>query len=157
LCGVVLLASAAVLWNVSAQTKAEPRAPEYKFSGPYTHDNLTVFLIHGEDRFKGRKHTMLAEALEKKQFIIHETHYVNELMMENLSDDEVLLLSGDILKGGQQDRVVQFDQIVPPKSGKVPLAVFCVEHTADRWGKEPNEKEKTFHASPGQICTTALR
>ena len=78
--------------------------------------------------------------------------------MENLSTtNEVLLLSGDILKGGQQDRVVQFDQLVPPKSGKVALSVFCVEHTASRWRKPLTEQDKTFSASPGQICSNDLR
>lgn len=77
--------------------------------------------------------------------------------MENLSTtDEVLLLSGDILKGGQQDRVVQFDQLVPPKSGKVELSVFCVEHTASRWMKPLTEQDKTFACSPGQICSNRL-
>ena len=158
-CGLSLVVCAGLLWDVPAQTEKQPKlpGPDYKFSGPFTHENLTIFLIHGEDRLKGRKFMMLAEALEKKTFVIHETKSVNQLTMENLSDEEVLILSGDILKGGQQDRVAQFDQIVPPKSGKVPLTVFCVERTADRWGKEPTEKDKTFHSSPGQICTSALR
>lgn len=158
-CALSLLVGAGLLWNVSAQVEKEPKpsVPDYKFSGPFTHDNLTIFLIHGEDRFKGRKYMTLADALEKKVFVIHETKSVNALTMENLSTEEVLILSGDILKGGQQDRVAQFDQIVPPKSGKVALAVFCVEHTAPRWGAEPTEKDKTFHSSPGQICTSALR
>jgi len=126
-------------------------------SGPHTHDNLTVYLVHGEDQLKGRKYLMLADALAQKKFVIHETQKVNDLAMENLSDTDVVILAGDILKGGQQDRIAQFDQIVPPKSGKVPLRVFCVERTASRWMKPLTDKDKTFHASPGQICTNDLR
>jgi hypothetical protein len=53
--------------------------------------------------------------------------------------------------------VVQFDQFVPPKSGKVELSVFCVEHTASRWMKPLTAQDKTFAASPGQICSNDLR
>ncbi len=160
-----LLCAVSLVWAGVLLSAGEPTppqtpkgpAPDYKFSAPLTHENLTIFLIHGEDRLKGRKFMMLAEAMEKKLLVIYETKSVNELTMENLSSEEVLILSGDILKGGQQDRIAQFDQFVPPKSGKAPLTVFCVERTADRWGKEPTEKDKTFHSSPGQICTSALR
>jgi hypothetical protein len=145
----------------AARQTAKPGPPlqvgDYQLSGPYTHDNLTIFLVHGPDRFKGRKYLMLAEALQKKLFVIYETQSVNQLKMENLSNEEVLILSGDILKGGQQDRIAQFDQLVPPKSGKLPLTVFCVEHTAGRWMRKLTEEDKTFTSSPGQICSNSLR
>jgi hypothetical protein len=130
---------------------------KFKLSGPHIYDNLTIYLVHGPDQLKGQKFLMLAEALEQKKFVIHETQRVNDLTMENLSDQEVIILAGDILKGGQQDRIAQHDQIVPPKSGKLPLQVFCVERTASRWGKPLVEKDKTFTASPGQLCTNDLR
>jgi hypothetical protein len=133
------------------------KAGKLELSGPHTHDNLTVYLVHGEDQLKGRKYLMLADALAQKKFVIYETQKVNDLTMENLSDTDVVILAGDILKGGQQDRIAQYDQIVPPKSGKVPLRVFCVERSASRWMKPLTEQDKTFHASPGQICTNDLR
>jgi hypothetical protein len=114
-------------------------------------------LIRGPDRLKGHNFIMLAEALEQKKFAIYETQRVNDLAMENLSDHEVVILSGDILKGGQQDRIAQYDQVVPPRSGKLPLTVFCVERTASRWMQPLTDKDKTFSASPGQICTNDLR
>src|SRR5262249_21203056 len=125
--------------------------------GPFTHNNLTICLIHGEDKLKNLKFLLLADALQQKKFIIYETQKVNELAMENTSDQPVVILSGDILKGGQQDRIAQFDQIVPPKSGKIPLNVFCVERTASRWMKPLTDADKTFTASPGQLCTNDLR
>jgi hypothetical protein len=128
-----------------------------RLTGPFQHDNLTICLIHGEDRLKGHKLLMLADALEQKKFVIYETQKVNELAMENLSDSEVVILSGDILKGGQQDRIAQYDQIVPPRSGKLPLTVFCVERTASRWMKPLTDKDKTFSHNPGQICSNDLR
>jgi hypothetical protein len=126
--------------------KDKPKgSDEYRLSGPYTHENLTIFLMHGEDRLKGKNFLTLSEALEQKKFVIHETKNVTELTMENLSpDQEVLILSGDILKGGQQDRISQFDLIVPPKSGKLPLKAFCVEHTAARWQRAWKDGDKHF-------------
>jgi hypothetical protein len=129
----------------------------YTLSGPHFQDNLTVYLVHGADQLRGRKFMMLAEALDQKKFVIHETQQVNQLQMENLSDTDVVILAGDILKGGQQDRIAQYDQIVPAKSGKRPLAVFCVERTAERWMKPLTAKDRTFASCPGQICTNDLR
>jgi uncharacterized protein YaaQ len=131
---------------------------QVKITGPFTHDNLAIFLLHGPDQIKLKKYLMLAEAMEKKLFVIHETQSVNQLQMENLSSDtEVIILSGDILKGGQQDRIAQFDLIVPTKSGKIPLPAYCVEHTASRWMAKLDEKNGKFEASPGQVVSQAQR
>jgi len=157
----ILLAGAAwaVLSFHEASVAQEKNAEvgDVKLCKPVRHDNLTICLIRGPDRLKGHKFMMLAEALEQKKFVIYETQKVNDLSMENLSDQEVIVLSGDILKGGQQDRIAQYDQVVPPKSGKVALAVFCVEHTASRWMQPLSEKDRTFNACAGQICTNDLR
>jgi hypothetical protein len=156
----LLLAAAGLLtgWSAAGQETDKPPPPERKISGPYTHENLAIFFIHGEDALKGRKFMLLGEAMEKKVFAIYETQNVNKLEMENLSaTDEVLILSGDILKGGQQDRIAQHDQFVPPKSGRMPLTVFCVEHTAGRWMRKMTEEDKKFQASPGQLNSNALR
>ena len=56
---------------------------------------------------------------------------VNELALVNNSDRPLLLLAGEIVSGGKQDRVVARDRIVPPHSDPVPLGVFCVE--PGRW------------------------
>ena len=127
-------------------------------TGPFTHDNLSIFLLHGPDQIALKNYMMLAEAIEKKLFIIHETQSVNELAMENLSaDTDVIGLSGDILKGGQQDRIAQFDLVVSAKSGKIPLPAYCVERTAARWMKPIDEKNGKFEASPGQVVSNSLR
>jgi len=159
--GRVLCRLAAVASLLACLTAAAPpyRIPDAKLSGPFAHDNLTIFLIHSDGKHAagGGKFMTLAEAMQKKQFAVYETQDVNNLLMENLSDQEVILLSGDILKGGQQDRVVTHDRIVPPKSGKISLAVFCVEKTAERWNKPLKQEEKTFSGSPGALATNSLR
>jgi hypothetical protein len=70
--------------------------------------------------------------------------------VENVSaSDEVFLQSGDIVKGGQQDRVLRHDLIVSAKSGKIPLEVFCVE--AGRWTSRGREDVRQFNASTDQL------
>jgi hypothetical protein len=56
---------------------------------------------------------------------------VNRLVLLNNSDRPLLLLAGEIVTGGKQDRVIGSDRIVPPKSDPVDLSVFCVE--PGRW------------------------
>jgi ARG and Rhodanese-Phosphatase-superfamily-associated Protein domain len=60
---------------------------------------------------------------------------VNELMLLNMSDRPLLLLAGEVVSGGKQNRIIGADVIVPPKSEPLPLSVFCVEH--GRWSSSP--------------------
>jgi hypothetical protein len=127
-----------------AGPKADPAA--YTISGPYTHDNLTIFLLHGKDTYTGKQFLTLQEALAQKKAVVHETRQVNELSVENVSPDvDVYIQAGDIVKGGQQDRILAFDLIVPPKSGKVSIASFCCE--AGRWRQRGGEAVAQFGAS----------
>jgi hypothetical protein len=157
---VALAAAVLVLaQQAAAPSQEQPAgADAFRLSGPYTQDNLTIFLIHGPDRYRGKTFLTLPEALEQKKFVIYETQNVNQLTMENLSpSEEVIILSGDILKGGQQDRIAQYDLMVPPRSGKLPLAAFCVEHTAARWMRPLDGKDQTFQGCPDQVCSNAIR
>ena len=70
-----------------ARTLTTSAGDNPRLSGPFTHDNLSVFLIHGEDRLQSKNFLTLPEALDQKKFVIHETQSVNELTMENLSAD----------------------------------------------------------------------
>lgn len=56
---------------------------------------------------------------------------VNELSLVNRSGKKLLLLAGEVIVGGKQDRIVQEDRVIPPVSVPVALSVFCVEH--GRW------------------------
>jgi hypothetical protein len=130
----------------AAEPAQPPKADEYTFSGPYTYENLTVFLVHGKDTLTTKKLLTLQEALEQKKLLVHETKNVGQLSVENVSDDaDVFIQSGDIVKGGQQDRVLAHDLIVPAKSGKVPIQSFCVE--AGRWQQRGNESAQQFAGS----------
>ncbi|HYP02628.1 MAG TPA: DUF6569 family protein, partial [Pyrinomonadaceae bacterium] len=114
-------------------TENNAAVTDYKISGPYTHKNLAVFLIHGKDKLAGKSFLTLHEALRQRKVVVYETKNVNELAIENLSRyEEVYVQSGDIVKGGQQDRMLGVDLIVPPRSGKISISAFCVESGAGR-------------------------
>jgi hypothetical protein len=67
---------------------------------------------------------------------------VNTLVLVNNSKKPLLLLAGEIVTGGKQDRVIGKDRIVPPMSEPVDLGVFCVE--PGRWVSQ-TDKFNTFH------------
>src|SRR5205807_5913468 len=90
---------------------AAEQTPAYRISGPYTHANLSVFLVHGSEAKTARPLLTLDEALKQHKVIVHETGNVNQLAVENVSSDDVFLQSGDIVKGGQQDRTLETDLI----------------------------------------------
>jgi len=47
-----------------------------------------------------------------------------------------LLLAGELVSGGKQDRIIGKDRLVPAGSEPLPLDVFCVEH--GRWSSGAN-------------------
>lgn len=137
--------------GLSAQTL---RAGEYRISGPFTHDNLSVFLIHGSAK-PAKNLLTLEEALAQHKVVVYETRNVNELTIENISGEDVFIESGDIVKGGAQDRTLKDDIILPTKSGRVNINAFCVEH--GRWSPRGNEPVTTFNASPDALATKELK
>jgi len=134
----------------------DTKIKDLKFSGPYTYKNLSIYLIHGKNKIKGDKFLTLSEAMRQKKAIVHETGNVNELSIENVSDDEsIFIQAGDIVKGGKQDRVFSTDMVLSARSGKVNIAAFCVEQ--GRWSKRSGEKLETFSGSGFSISAKKLK
>src|SRR6185436_6799492 len=75
---------------ITNTTAQKPRAgsSNYTFSGPYTHGNLTVFLVHGKD-LTNKTFLTLQEALAQKKVRVYETKDVNELAIRNLSNQDI--------------------------------------------------------------------
>jgi hypothetical protein len=134
---LLALVSSLALISLGATT---PRA-ETRVSGPIVHENLAIYLIHGESA-QGAVPLTLDEALARHAVKVHETGNVNQLDIENLSGEEIFVQSGDIVKGGQQDRVLSVSLLLPPKSGRIAIASFCVEQ--GRWTARGKEDVKTF-------------
>jgi len=131
--------------------RTEVQLSNYRLSGPYEHENLTIFLIHGPGEPNSRLFTSLQNAMERNLVMVHETSNVNELAIENVSDDEeVLVQAGDIVKGGRQDRALAVDLILPAKSGTIPMDAFCVEH--GRW--QPREAESADHFTLTEMASS---
>jgi hypothetical protein len=126
---------------------------EDRVSGPYTHENLSIFLIHGAAG--GKTYLTLKDAVEQKKVVVSETKKVNELAVENVSNEAVYIQGGDIVKGGQQDRVISNDFVLPSKSGKVPVSAFCVEQ--GRWSQRGGEKVSLFESSKLMVSTKELK
>ena len=124
-----------------AVAQSTSKSSDYRLSGPYTYKNLTVFLVHGKD-LTNKTFLTLQEALAQKKVKVYETKDVNELAIRNLSNQDIYVQSGEIVRGGDQDRMISVDFIVPPRSGRMPIAAFCVE--SDRWSKRGNEENASF-------------
>jgi hypothetical protein len=157
LCSAVGLAIAWVLLLGTSWADAAPAAPAtpLRISGPYVYENLDVYLVHGRDQLAGRKLVPLARALARKQVIVRETGSVSRLTIENLSDEEVYVQAGEIVKGGQQDRVLSTDLVLPPRSGRVAVGSFCVE--SGRWQKRGSEAADRFTSSESNLAHKELK
>ena len=125
-----------------------------RITGPFTHDNLTVFLIHGPNQ-TAKTFLTLEQAIAERKVVVYETRDVNELAIENVSDMDVFIESGDIVKGGAQDRTLKDDLILPAKSGKISIVSFCVEH--GRWTQRGNESVRTFESANQTLATKELK
>jgi hypothetical protein len=112
---------------------------DFSNSSKYTFQNLRLIPIRSTDNFRRVLGNMgyyisLQEALEANKVAIEEVNgsgTVNTLLVRNLSLDTLFVMSGEILIGGKQDRVVARDMLIPPNSGQVKLSVYCVEE--GRW------------------------
>jgi ARG and Rhodanese-Phosphatase-superfamily-associated Protein domain len=136
--------------------KKVARNGEHVISPARSHKNLTVFLIRGKNEVKGRKFISLQEALRKKKVVVRETGSVNELTIENCSPDEyVFVQAGDMVKGGQQDRVMAMDLVLAPKSGAKAAKVFCVEQ--GRWSGRGGEDSRKFSGSRFTLASRELK
>ncbi len=153
---VALSVTVLVTRKASTQTQNTNTAHSgYRISGPYTHKNLTIFLVHGKELMPGKNFLTLQEALAQKKVIVYETKDVNELAIRNLSKQDIYVQAGDVVRGGEQDRMISMDFIVPPRSGRMPIAAFCVE--SDRWNKRGNEAAGSFSSSENSIATKDLK
>ena len=141
-------------WGAHLGQKPEETG-EYRLEGPFTHGNLSVFLVHGKDKIKGQTFLTLEEGLVQKKVIVRETREVNELTIQNVGREEVYVQSGDIVKGGAQDRMMVSDLILPPRSGVIPISVYCVEH--GRWSQRGNEAAGTFNSSANTIASREVK
>jgi len=145
--------------NTEATTACTPApAPQPKPEGdwrildPVTYENISVFPVvasYGQDT---SAFLTLEEGLATGEVVVRERGSeemvrgrdgrpvyipqptgasVNQLVLLNQSKRPLLLLAGELVSGGKQDRVIGKDRVVPVGAPPLPLDVFCVEH--GRW------------------------
>ena len=151
LCLLAVLATAAGLLGPRTARAQAPALATLELTGPYVYQNLAVFAVHDKSAAKHDEVLTLQEALTKKVVTIEETGDVNRLVASNKGKDAVYLQSGDIVKGGRQDRVLQHDTVLPPNGKRVALNVFCVE--SGRWHGRGNESVRHFASSNETLMT----
>jgi hypothetical protein len=125
-----------------------------RISGPIVHENLAVYFIRGKSA-PGKVPLTLEEAMASGAVTVRETSNVNQLEIENLGNDEVFVQSGDIVKGGKQDRTLMVSLLLAPKSGAVPIASFCVEE--GRWTARGREDAKSFSTASASVPSRELK
>jgi hypothetical protein len=138
-------------------------ANDYKILAPITHGDLTIFPVVSAKSHDTSDFITLDEGIRSGDVVVTEVGNlhstmrrrppyqtrpyqgaeVNRLVLVNNSKHPLILLAGEVVTGGKQDRVVGKDRIVPAESDPVDLSVFCVEH--GRW-TESSAKFDT-HAS----------
>ncbi|MBS1839932.1 MAG: hypothetical protein JSS69_09880 [Acidobacteria bacterium] len=136
----------------------EPSKPEgdWRLLAPVTYENISVFPVVASSTFDTGHFLTLEEGLASGEVIVSEQgnsgmvrnrdgsvspNYsggasVNQLVLINRSKRPLLLLAGELVSGGKQDRIIGKDRIVPPGAEPLPLSVFCVEH--GRWSSGGN-------------------
>jgi hypothetical protein len=145
--GVIGLALAGLWFAGGGTTPPAAQAGEQlRVAAPVSHDNLTVYFVHGPQAIDDSRVVGLQEAIEKKWVVVHETGEVNELSIENVSADrDVFVQSGDMIRGGKQDRLIATDLLVRPGAGKLPVPSHCVEQ--GRWTGRGAEATTHFNKS----------
>jgi len=124
-------------------------SPSYQVLKPISHGNLTIFPVVSSNTHDTSEFITLDEGIRSGDVIVTEAgrlgglirgpHHkipvsgpqVNSLVLVNNSRHPLILLAGEIVTGGKQDRVVAKDRVIPPESDPVDLGVFCVE--PGRW------------------------
>ncbi len=139
-CGSFLYAS-----NSKAQLTYDEL--EVQYDSPWVYKNLQLIPI----KFKEKQNKIqpstaiisLQEAIRQRLVSIKEMQSeagsdVNVLMIKNHSKKNILIHSGEMLKGGKQDRAIAATTIIPPGGEENYIPVFCIEK--GRW----DDKTKPF-------------
>lgn len=116
----------------------------------YTFRNLRLVPIRMKSNFRQAVGNMgyyvsLHQAMLNNEVAISEASQggtVNTLLVRNQSADTLFIMSGEILQGGKQDRVVARDILIPPGEGRVKIPVYCVEK--GRWQYKGGASDAKF-------------
>lgn len=124
----------------------------WRIGEPITYETLTVFpVLSSQDAYTADFETLDAALASGEAIVAEQGEYmrrsrngaepavlssgggaqVNQLVLVNRGKKPLLLLAGEVVSGGKQDRIIGKDRIIPIGAQPLPLDVFCVEHS--RW------------------------
>jgi hypothetical protein len=101
-------------------------------SKPVTYKNLTIFPL--TRRFTPKtEYVTLDEAMKRDWLTIREIGggEVNFVELKNSGNKVVFIMTGEMISGAKQDRMLKDDVLISPKSDWLRVPVYCVEH--GRW------------------------
>ena len=123
--------------------------PGQKMLAPIVYKQLALFpVVQTAVAVDKTQYLTLSDGLKQKLVTVAELGgggSVNNLMVTNKSDKPLLILGGEVVLGGQQDRILGGDTIVPAHE-HMQVQVFCVEH--GRWSGN-----RQFDAAQGMADT----
>lgn len=139
--------------NLSARNRAAKVAPAtlainrgWQVGAPVKHERLTLYPIISDQAVNTDQFITLDEGLRSGKVTIAEAGEsgggeVNKLMVKNRSGKMLVLIAGEIITGGKQDRIVGHDCILAASETPVPIDVFCVEH--GRWEARSSGQDRS--------------
>ncbi|HEY2351666.1 MAG TPA: DUF6569 family protein [Candidatus Acidoferrum sp.] len=151
---LVLLAGLSALGNADSRASgsngSQSFSQTWRLMQPVTYENMTVFPIVAAENADTGAFVTLDDALASGDVVITEQGSylrrtrdrarqvpygagpeVNQLVLVNRGKRPLILLAGEVISGGKQDRIIGKDRIIPVGAAPLPLDVFCVEH--GRW------------------------
>jgi hypothetical protein len=104
-----------------------------KVGDAFEYKNLKIFPIHAIKTLSTQSYVTLDEATDKGWIKIKEvgSGQVNFVTIKNTGNKMVFLLTGEVISGAKQDRMLSTDVLLPANSSWTQVPVFCVEH--GRW------------------------
>src|SRR5258706_13662310 len=122
-------AAVALLGRAAAAETAFDLAPGQKVLAPIQYQQLAVFpIVEQSATVDKTQYLTLGDGIKSGRVVVSEVKggaSVNRVNVLNKSDRQLLLLGGEIILGGQQDRILGKDTIVPAGEELV-IEVFCV-------------------------------
>jgi len=123
--------------------------PDMKLGESQRHESLTIFPLL-DPVARSLPYLLLADALQVGivQLVELGTGTVPEVLVENDSELDVLILDGEQLIGAKQNRTVSRTILVPART-KITLPVSCMEH--GRWRFTSGRFRHAGHHSPSKV------
>src|SRR4030042_517910 len=104
-----------------------------KVGDPVEYKNLKIFPLIAGKTLSLQNYITMDEATDKNWLQIKElgSGNVNSVQIKNTGSSMVFILTGEMISGAKQDRMLKEDVLLPSKSGWIEVPVYCVEH--GRW------------------------